>query len=52
MFKQIKGADVVIVDDLVDTGRTLTEMSRRIKELGGNNIYALASHGLFEGMTD
>lgn len=44
---QISGADVVIVDDIVDTAGTLSALSKRLEAAGARNIYACASHGLF-----
>lgn len=44
---QIAGADVVIVDDMVDSAGTLYEISGRLKDLGAANVYLCASHGLF-----
>lgn len=44
---QVVGADVVIVDDMVDSAGTLSEISKRLKDLGAANVYVCASHGLF-----
>lgn len=44
---QIAGADVLIVDDMVDTAGTLSDLSRLLKAAGALNIYVVASHGLF-----
>ena len=43
----LKGADIVIVDDMVDTAGTLTTLSERLAAAGARNIYVTASHGLF-----
>ncbi len=43
----MKGRDVVIVDDLVDTGGTITSLSTRLKAAGAKHVYVCASHGLF-----
>ena len=43
----ISGADVVIVDDMVDTAGTLSILAKRLKEDGARHIYVCASHGLF-----
>lgn len=39
--------DVVIVDDMVDTGGTIQALSMKLKQAGAQNIYICASHGLF-----
>eukprot|EP01035_Chromulina_nebulosa_P018195 gene18195-23856_t len=44
---RIEGADVVIVDDMIDTAGTLSTLSNKLKLLGAKNIYVVASHGLF-----
>ena len=43
----IDGADVLIVDDMVDTAGTLAVLSRHMQAAGARNIYAVASHGVF-----
>jgi ribose-phosphate pyrophosphokinase len=45
----VEGCDVVIVDDVIDTGRTLRTTSRRLKECGAERIFVFATHGLFNG---
>jgi hypoxanthine phosphoribosyltransferase len=37
--KRIKNKTVVLVDEIVDTGRTLSAVKRRIKSLGASKIY-------------
>jgi ribose-phosphate pyrophosphokinase len=37
----------VIVDDMVDTAGTLSELSMQLVQAGVNRIYLCASHGLF-----
>ncbi|CAM9394313.1 unnamed protein product [Ectocarpus sp. 6 AP-2014] len=44
---EVKGRDVVIVDELIDTGGTLGALPRRLKKAGAMNIYVCSSHGLF-----
>lgn len=43
----IKGTDVLIVDDIIDTGGTISNLSNKFHVAGANNIYVCASHGLF-----
>lgn len=40
----VKGKDVVIVDDLVDTGGTITTAANMMKEAGANSVRAVATH--------
>jgi ribose-phosphate pyrophosphokinase len=43
----LKGADVIIVDDMIDTAGTLSDISRFLEDQGAANVYVSASHGLF-----
>ena len=36
----------ILVDDMIDTGRTLSLAVRTLHEHGARSIYALISHGL------
>lgn len=43
----IRGADVIIVDDMIDTAGTLSTLSVDLQAAGAANVYVAASHGLF-----
>lgn len=43
----IDGADVIIVDDMIDTAGTLASLSNKLGAAGARNVYVAASHGLF-----
>ncbi|KAI0046924.1 phosphoribosyl pyrophosphokinase [Auriscalpium vulgare] len=43
----VKGKVAIIVDDMIDTGKTLTLAARSLKENGAKAVHALISHGLF-----
>lgn len=45
--QQLQGADVLVVDDMVDTGATMAALSKRLTDAGARNVYVCASHGLF-----
>lgn len=45
----VKGKNAIIVDDMIDTAGTLCEAAKALKEQGALNIYAFATHGLFNG---
>jgi len=47
MIGDVKGKDVLIVDDMIDTAGTICEAARLIKEKGAKSISAAAAHGLF-----
>lgn len=45
----VKDCDAVIIDDMVDTGGTLCEAAKKLKEGGAKRVFAFISHGLFTG---
>jgi len=49
LIGNVKDKNVLIVDDMIDTGGTMRTAAEKIKEGGGRNIYACATHGLFSG---
>jgi ribose-phosphate pyrophosphokinase len=42
----MKNADVVIIDDFVDTGETIAALAKRFKAQGANKVYVCASHAI------
>jgi ribose-phosphate pyrophosphokinase len=46
---EVKGHDVIILDDMIDTAGTLTAAAKALKERGAQKIYAYASHAVFSG---
>jgi ribose-phosphate pyrophosphokinase len=42
----IKGKNCILVDDMIDTGGTITAAANRLKELGATSVYACATHGV------
>lgn len=47
LLGSVNGADVVIVDDLIDTANTLVRAAQVCKASGAKNVFIWASHGLF-----
>lgn len=45
----VKGKDVIVVDDMIDTAGTLVEAAKTLKAHGAKKIYAFATHGVFSG---
>lgn len=45
----VEGATVLIIDDLISTGGTMTRAARACLENGARRVFALATHGLFVG---
>uniref|UniRef100_A0A0G4HDZ6 ribose-phosphate diphosphokinase n=1 Tax=Chromera velia CCMP2878 TaxID=1169474 RepID=A0A0G4HDZ6_9ALVE len=45
----VKGSDVIIVDDMIDTAGTLCEAAKELRNHGAKRVFAFATHGLFSG---
>lgn len=41
----VQGKVAILVDDMIDTGNTLTLAARSLKENGAKSVHALVSHG-------
>ncbi len=46
---EVKGRDVVIIDDMVDTAGTLVQAAEALKKEGAQRIFCCATHGVFSG---
>ena len=46
---EIKGADVILVDDMVDTAGTITKAANLMKEKGAASVRAVATHCIMSG---
>jgi ribose-phosphate pyrophosphokinase len=46
---EVEGRTVLVIDDLISTGTTLTRAARACKKLGARRIVAAATHGIFVG---
>lgn len=49
LIGDVKGKDVVLVDDIIDTGGSITKAGRLIMEKGANSVRAIATHAIFSG---
>lgn len=45
----INKKDVLLVDDLIDTGGTITNAANLLKSHGANRVFVAATHGVFSG---
>ncbi|MCP5054349.1 MAG: ribose-phosphate pyrophosphokinase [bacterium] len=45
----VDGKDVVLVDDIIDSGGTLTETALALREKGARRVFAACTHGLLSG---
>jgi ribose-phosphate pyrophosphokinase len=45
----VKGKDVILIDDMIDTAGTMTHGANALKEKGANSVMACATHGVLSG---
>ena len=43
----VEGKKAILIDDILNTGRTFSEAARILERDGATEIYAVSSHGLF-----
>ena len=43
----VKGKKAILIDDILNTGKTFSEASKIVEREGATEIYAVSSHGLF-----
>ena len=48
----VKGRDVIILDDLISSGTTLCRAAAACRDAGANTIYAAATHGMFSSQAE
>ena len=47
----IRGKDVIVVDDIIASGESMLDVARKIREMGARRVFLFASFGLFcEGL--
>ena len=49
LIGNVQGKNVIIVDDILDTGGTLCKAAELIIENGALSVSAMVTHGLFSG---
>lgn len=49
MIGKVGGKDVILVDDMIDTGSTIVNAANFLKQKGARSIRAVVTHGLFSG---
>ncbi|MDR3364852.1 MAG: ribose-phosphate pyrophosphokinase [Clostridiales Family XIII bacterium] len=45
----IEGKNCILVDDVIDTAGTITNAANKLTELGAQDVYACATHGVLSG---
>ncbi|MGT2907637.1 ribose-phosphate diphosphokinase [Streptococcus dentiloxodontae] len=46
---EVTGKKAILIDDILNTGKTFAEAAKILERAGSTEIYAAASHGLFAG---
>ena len=46
---EVKGRNVIIMDDLIDTGGTVVLAAEELKKCGAKDVYVGCTHGVFSG---
>ncbi len=46
---EVDGKNVLLVDDIIDTGNTIAHAARALVERGAKRVVVMATHGLFSG---
>ena len=49
LIGEVKGKDVILVDDMVDTAGTLVKAAEIMIDHGANSVRAICTHGVFSG---
>lgn len=49
MIGDVKGRDVLMVDDMIDTGGTVVHAAEFLKKQGAGKVIICATHGIFSG---
>ncbi|CAH7685233.1 ribose-phosphate pyrophosphokinase [Phakopsora pachyrhizi] len=45
----VRGKNAILIDDMIDTGETLSLAAKELHEAGSKAVYAIVSHGLLSG---
>ncbi|MGQ0720839.1 MAG: ribose-phosphate diphosphokinase [Candidatus Eiseniibacteriota bacterium] len=48
-MNEVRGRNLLVIDDMIDTGSTLIRAAEKLKEAGAREIYACATHGVLSG---
>jgi ribose-phosphate pyrophosphokinase len=46
---EVKGRDIILVDDMIDTGGSITKAAELMMEKGANSVRAFCTHPVFSG---
>lgn len=46
---EVEGKNILLIDDIIDTGTTIANATKALKDAGAERIIIMATHGLFSG---
>lgn len=49
LIGNVQNADVIIIDDICDTGSTLVKAAQLLKDSGANRVFVVVTHPVFSG---
>jgi ribose-phosphate pyrophosphokinase len=49
LIGDVKGRDVILIDDIIDTGGSITKAGELIMENGASSVRAFCTHPIFSG---
>jgi ribose-phosphate pyrophosphokinase len=49
LIGDVKGRDVILIDDIIDTGGSITKAGELIMENGASSVRAFCTHAIFSG---
>ncbi|MCL2095331.1 MAG: ribose-phosphate diphosphokinase [Oscillospiraceae bacterium] len=50
--KDVKGKDVIIIDDIIASGESILEVARKLKEMGARRVFVFITFGQFSSGPD
>ena len=45
----VEGKNVILLDDIIDTGGTICKAAARVKEYGAKQVYVMCTHAILSG---
>eukprot|EP00967_Tisochrysis_lutea_P101649 scaffold152648_cov31-Tisochrysis_lutea.AAC.1 len=49
LIGSVEGCDAIIIDDILDTGKTISRSTEVLLQHGASRVFAVATHGIFSG---
>ena len=52
LIGEVDGRDVIVIDDEIDTGRSISQAVKLVKEKGARDVYAICVHPIFSNKAE